>query len=78
MIEDMDATGLAELVVNGEVSATELLDDAIARTEASAATLNAVPIRFDDAARAQIEDAGGRPAGPFGGVPFLLKDLGQE
>jgi len=78
MIEYMDATSLAELVANREVSATELLEGAIARTEASAATLNAVPIRFDDVARAQIADAGGRPSGPFGGVPFLLKDLGQE
>ena len=42
------------------------------------ATLNAVPIRFDEVARAQIAAAGGRPAGPFGGVPFLLKDIGQE
>jgi amidase len=75
---DMDATAQAELVARGKVSAAELLEAAIARTDAAAATLNAVPIRFDDAARAQITAAGGRPTGPFGGVPFLLKDIGQD
>lgn len=75
---DLDATAQAEMVATGKISAAELLEAAIARTEATAATLNAVPIRFDDSARAQIEAAGGRPTGPFGGVPFLLKDIGQE
>ena len=73
-----DATAQAEMVARGEVTAAELLEAAIARTDASGATLNAVPVRFDDVARAQIAAAGGRPAGPFGGVPFLLKDLGQD
>ncbi len=75
MHDDLDATGLAELVATGQASAAELLEAAIARTDASAATLNAVPIRFDDAARAQVR---GPLAGPFAGVPFLLKDIGQE
>ena len=75
---DQDATAQAEMVASGQVTATELLEAAIARTDATAATLNAVPVRFDDVARAQITAAGGRPAGPFGGVPFLLKDLGQD
>lgn len=72
-IDQLDATAQAELVAKGEVTPAELLDAAIARTDASG--LNAVPIRFDDAARAQI-DAGLR--GPFAGVPFLLKDRGQD
>lgn len=71
-----DALGLAELVAKGEVSPAELLDEALARTEAANPTLNAVPIVCEDAAR-RIVDAG--PAdGPFRGVPFLLKDLGAE
>ena len=73
----MDATAQAELVATGQVSATELLDAALARTDA-ATMLNAVPIRFDGLARAQIAAAGGKPGGLFGGVPFLLKDRGQE
>jgi amidase len=76
--DDIDATGLAELVASGAVSAAELLEAAIVRTDASAARLNAVPIRFDDAARLQIAACAGRPEGPFGGVPFLLKDIGQD
>ncbi len=77
-ILEADATAQALLVAKGEVTAAELLESAIARTDAAATTLNAVPVRFDDVARAQIAAAGGRPAGPFGGVPFLLKDLGQD
>jgi amidase len=75
MFDDLDATGLAELVATGQVSASELLEDAIRKTDASAQTLRAVPVRFDDVARAQVK-AG--VSGPFAGVPFLLKDLSQD
>ena len=75
MFEDLDATALAELVATRQVTPAELLEDAIRKTDASAATLGAVPIRFDDAARAQ---AAAPLTGPFAGVPFLLKDIGQE
>ena len=75
MYEDLDATALAELVATRQVTPAELLEDAIRKTDAAAATLGAVPIRFDDVARAQ---AGQDLAGPFAGVPFLLKDIGQE
>jgi amidase len=74
----LDATALARMVADGDISASELLEAAIARADAMAARLNAVPIRFDDVARAQVKAAGGTPAGPFGGVPFLLKDRGQD
>jgi amidase/6-aminohexanoate-cyclic-dimer hydrolase len=70
---DYDAVGLAELVRKGEVSAIELLDEAIARLDAVEPKLNAAPIRHDDFAREQI--GRGLPNGPFRGVPFLLKDL---
>jgi amidase len=75
MHDELDATGLAALVARGEVTAGEVLEAAIARADAAAGTLNAVPIRFDDVARAQ---ARGGVSGPFAGVPFLLKDIGQE
>jgi Asp-tRNA(Asn)/Glu-tRNA(Gln) amidotransferase A subunit family amidase len=69
-----DATGLAELVRKGEVSAAELLETAIARRDAVDPLINSVVMRHDDLARAAI--AAGLPAGPLRGVPFLLKDLG--
>ncbi len=69
-----DATALAELVARREVSAAELLEAAIARADATA-SLNHTPIRFDDVARARAAEP---LSGPFAGVPFLLKDIGQE
>ena len=72
-IASHDGLGLAALVRRGEVSAAELLEDALRRTDASHAALNAVVTRLDDAARASV--ARGAPPGPFGGVPFLVKEL---
>ena len=72
--ESYDAMGLAELVRNGDVTAGELLDEAIARTEAVNPKINAVVYKHYDEARAAIE--AGLPEGPFTGVPFLLKNLG--
>ncbi|MEQ9518105.1 MAG: amidase family protein [Parvibaculum sp.] len=71
--EKYDGLGLAALVAKGDVSAVELLDEAIERTEARNPKLNAVVIKNYDEARKQIKD--GLPDGPFKGVPFLLKDL---
>ncbi|WP_027531776.1 amidase [Bradyrhizobium sp. WSM3983] len=68
-----DALGLAELVRGKQVSARELLDEAVARTERVDPRINAVVVRHDEYARLQIER--GLPDGPFTGVPFLLKDL---
>ena len=68
-----DAVGLADLVRKKQVSAGELLDEAIARTAKVDPQINAVVVKHYDYARAQIEK--GLPDGPFTGVPFLLKDL---
>ncbi|HVV41420.1 MAG TPA: amidase [Nitrobacter sp.] len=68
-----DALGLAELVRTRQVSPTELLEEAVARTERIDPQINAVVVRHVDYARKQI--AAGLPEGPFAGVPFLLKDL---
>ena len=70
---DYDGLGLAALVRDRKVSAKELLDEAIARTEKVDPQINAVVVRHDDYARKQIER--GLPSGSFTGVPFLLKDL---
>jgi len=68
-----DAVGLAELVRKKEVSAKELLDEAIARTAQVDPQINAVVVKHYDYAERQVER--GLPDGPFTGVPFLLKDL---
>jgi len=70
---DYDALGLAELVRTGQVSAAELLDEALARTAAVNPRINAVIHLMEGRARDAI--AAGLPDGPFRGVPFLIKDL---
>jgi amidase len=70
---DFDAIGLADLVRTNQTTPTELLDAAIARMESVDPQINAIAIRHEDYARAQI--ARGLPDGPFRGVPFLLKDI---
>ena len=69
-----DATAQAELVRRGEVSPLELVDAAIERIDRCDPGLNAVIHRQFSTARTQA--AGKLPAGPFRGVPILLKDLG--
>lgn len=70
-----DGLGLAELVARREVTAAELLETAIARLDRIDPVLNTVVCRLDDRARAKAKEP---PTGPFGGVPFLVKDLGQN
>ena len=69
----MTGSGLAELVRKKQVSAGELLDEAIARTAKVDPQINAVVVKHYDYAERQIDK--GLPDGPFTGVPFLLKDL---
>src|SRR5213592_3756057 len=68
-----DAVGLADLVRRKQVSAGELLDEAISRTAKVDPQINAVVVKHYDYAKKQIDK--GLPDGPFTGVPFLLKDL---
>src|SRR6266705_2934520 len=70
----LDATAQAELVLQRHVSPRELVDAAIARIERVNPQLNAVIIQRFEKARAEAA-APDLPAGPFRGVPFLLKDL---
>src|SRR4051794_11218051 len=66
-----DATGLAKLVADGQVSATELLSLARERAAAVNPRINAI-----------VRDVPAHPSdrldGPFAGVPFLIKDLSQD
>ncbi|MDH4147428.1 MAG: amidase [Acidimicrobiia bacterium] len=71
----LDATAQAALVRSGETTAAELVDAAIARVEAVNGRLNAVITPLFEQARRAATDAASGFDGPFGGVPFLMKDL---
>lgn len=68
-----DGLGLAELVRKKEVSAPELLEAAIERAEKHNPKLNAIVYKAYDQAREAAKSLSA--AGPFQGVPFLIKDL---
>ena len=68
-----DATGQAELVRQGEITPSELVEAAITRVEQLNPQLNAVIHSLADKARAAAADPQ-LPDGPFRGVPFLVKD----
>ena len=70
----MDATGQAQAVASGQVSARELVDHTIERIERLNPELNAIIWSDPEAARAAAD--GQLPDGPFTGVPFLIKDIG--
>ncbi len=70
-----DATALAARVRLGELSATELAQQAAAAIEKTNPELCAVVEVFDDVIADPLRD-GMNPDGPFRGVPFLMKDLG--
>jgi amidase len=70
-----DATGLAELVARREVTPAELLEAALARAQALNPRLNAICIDMEDIGRKRARET---LAGPFAGVPFLLKDIMQD
>jgi Asp-tRNA(Asn)/Glu-tRNA(Gln) amidotransferase A subunit family amidase len=72
--ERYDGLGLAGLVKDGTVSASELLEATIEHIEQRNPTVNSVVDRMYDQAKAAI--AAGLPSGLFAGVPYLLKDIG--
>ncbi|MEZ5911763.1 MAG: amidase [Paracoccaceae bacterium] len=74
--DNWDATAMAAAVAQGDVSAGELLNEALARVERLNPALNAVVNLQVETARMHI--AKGLPDGPLKAVPFLLKDLGCE
>lgn len=66
----LDGVAQAELVARGEVSAAELLDACAERIAAVDRLIHAIPTLDLERARAV------RPqAGPFAGVPFVVKDV---
>ncbi len=71
----LDGMGQAALVASGDVSSGELVEAAIKRIEKLNPILNAVVHKLYDTARETA--AGPLPAGPFTGVPYLIKDLSE-
>src|SRR5215472_15635439 len=69
----LDATAQAQLVASGEVSARELAEATINRIEKVDGEVNAVIHRRFDQVLTEID--AGLPAGPFHGVPIVIKDL---
>jgi amidase len=71
-----DAIGLAELIAGGQITASQALEAALARSAKVNPKINAITL--DLAGRARRELAARAPSGPLAGVPFLLKDLGPK
>jgi amidase len=70
---DLDAVGLVDALHAGTVSAAELVEAAIARTEAVNPTLNGLAYEAFDRARARA-NAPRAYGGYFNGVPSFIKD----
>ncbi|WP_010627541.1 amidase [Halomonas sp. KM-1] len=70
LIDQSDATALAALIKGGDLQPSELLEATIQRLEKVEPQLNAVAEKLYDTARQQQP-----AAGPFHGVPTLVKDL---
>ena len=71
--EKYDGLDLANLIRNGEISASELLETAIQRVETRNPQINAVIMKLYDLGKQTID--AGLPKGIFTGVPYLIKDL---
>lgn len=75
--DQFDGVGLAELVKTGEVSAREVIDEAIRRAEKLNPELNFLAHEAFDVARAAA-DSPQLPNGPLKGVPWLVKELASS
>jgi len=71
----MDGLGLAHLIRTRQISAAEVLEEAIARLIEVNPSLNAVAEKLFDRGRAQVAVTSPR-AGAFSGVPIVMKDIG--
>lgn len=72
--DGMDGVGTANAIRSGEISAVEVIDQAIKRAEAVGPELNAIVSSYFDEAR-EAARQGGFAKGPFAGVPTFIKDL---
>ncbi|BBA89389.1 MULTISPECIES: amidase [Mycobacterium] len=75
VLGDLDAVGLADAIRSGQLGAVEVVEAAVARTEAVNARLNGVAhADFDRARDAAQQHGRGSGRGFFGGVPSYIKD----
>ena len=72
-IASLDATAQAGLVRDGSVSATELVEAAIEAAQRVNPQINGI---IHPRYEAALVEAGSPGAGPFAGVPMVVKDLG--
>jgi len=70
---ECDATELAARVARGDLDPATLVETAIAAVERVEPRLNAIVHRMFEQARKAVAD--GLPAGPFRGVPMVVKDF---
>ncbi|QNQ10207.1 amidase family protein [Sphingomonas alpina] len=68
----MDATGLAAAIKARKISPLEAVNAAIARAQAVQPQLNCISQELYDRARKHVPAI--NPAGPFAGVPMMIKD----
>ena len=73
--QSLDATALAALIAKKQVTPSEALMAAQARADAVQEALGGIHWRLDAHATQQLADLA---PGPFHGVPFLAKDIGQD
>jgi amidase len=71
----LDATAVAELVRERQVSVDEVHAAALAAVERVNPSINAVIEVLDPPRRARVDNG---PTGVFAGVPFLIKDVGAS
>ena len=72
-IRTTDGLGIAELIARKEMTAAEVLDASLSLIDELNPHINAVTIPMADEAASRLKE--GLPAGPFAGVPMLLKDV---
>jgi amidase len=77
VLGDLDAVGLADAIRAGRVSRAEVIEAAIARTEAVNPACNGLAYKAFERARATAKAGagGGFSAGFFSGVPTFIKDI---
>jgi amidase len=73
--DQYDATGLAKLIAEKQITPVEALEAAWANINVGEPKLNAISQNFRPRAETQLA---GPLTGPFAGVPFLLKDLDMD